>query len=188
VRVRDVEKSIYDDLRAMEWFRYMRAMWMIGAEIQGLYEEGAAEQEQSLIAETLEVIRSVSVSEDISLESFQKASDLDDRWERMIDEGSALPGRWNAWMVFGMLMSEIAGHGNPHLGAERVYLALTMCFKEGRRTGGRKEGRISGPAEEIDEESSMAHVLTHVSRIVVGVPGIPESVRDPMVIREQLAL
>jgi hypothetical protein len=100
----------------------------------------------------------------------------------MIDEhgGSVLPGRWNAWLVFGMLMSEIAGDSSPHLAAERVYLALAMRFGEGRRAG------IS--AEEIDDDSPMARVLSRVSRMVAGVAGASEGLRDPMVIREQLAL
>jgi hypothetical protein len=190
LRVRDAEVSIYDGLCAMERFRYMRAMWIIGGELRDLYGEDSGERDRSLIADTLEVIRSVSMSENISLESSRRASSLAAKWGELVDEreDQIFPGQWNAWLVFGMLMSEIAGDSKPHLAAGRVNSALTKRFSEGRRTGRRGEGRIVGPAEEIADESPMAQVLSRVSRVVVGVAGTPESDRDPIAIRGQLAL
>jgi hypothetical protein len=69
-----------------------------------------------------------------------------------------------------MLTSEITGECEQHFAAERVNLALTKRFREKVHPDGRPNIRRDDPAEEIDDESPMAQLLSRVQRIVDGVP------------------
>ena len=189
MKVRDVRKSIYDGLCAMEWYRYLRAMWMICGELADLYSDRAGDLDQPVITATLGLIRSVAVSENVSEESSRLARDLDTRWQQIIDDGEdkVFPGQWNMWMVYGMLASEIAGGCHPHFAAERVNHALTKRFMERPRTDGQNI-RLVKPAEEIDDGSPMGLLLARVQGVVAGVARMPDAIKDPAVAREQLSL
>jgi hypothetical protein len=188
VKVRETENSIYNGLGTMEWYRYLRAMWMVGSELLDLYNDRISDLDRPLIMATLDLIRSVAKSENVSADSSQKAVDLDAEWEWVIDENEdkVSAGQWNMWMVFGMLVTEITGDGEPHSAAERVNLALTKRFREKPRSDGRPNIRRVDPAEEISDESPMAQLLSRVQRIVSGVPQLPGTVRDPAAARDQL--
>ena len=187
MRVFDVENSIYDRLSVMEWYRYLRAMWIIGGDLLQLYDDRAGESERSMIAETLDLIRSVAESENVPPDSARLAEDLAARWERIIDEdgGRLYPGHWNMWMIFGMLATEVAG-GKQYFGAERLYLALTKRFRENPNPDGRRRVRVVDPNEEIADDSPMAQALGRALRIIDGVARVPDSVKDPVAVRDQI--
>ena len=187
MRVYDVENSIYDGLRGMEWYRYLRAMWIIGGDLRQLFDDRTVEPERSMIAETLDLVRSVAESENVPAGSARLAADLAARWEQVIDEDGdwVYPGHFNMWMVFGMLATEVAG-GKPYFGAERVYLALTKRFRENPNPDGRRRLRVVDPNEEVADDSPMAQALGRAQRIVDGVARIPDSVKDPVAVRDQI--
>jgi len=188
MRVCDAQNSVYNGLCGMEWYRYLRAMWMIGGELLQIYDDRISDPERSLIMATLDLVRSVAESENVPTESSGRARDLDTEWERVIDEadGKVTSGQWNMQMVFGMLASEVAGDVPPHFAAERVNLALTKRFRERLRTDGRPNIRVLDPVEEIDDESPMALTLGRARRIVTGAARVPTAMRDPAAVRDQV--
>ena len=189
MKVRDAKNSIYNGLCAMEWYRYLRAMWIVCGELADLYGDRAGDLDRTVITATLGLVRSVAVAEDVSEESFRLARDLGARWGRIIDVGedNVFPGQWNMWMVYGMLSSEIAGDCDPHFAADRVNNALTGRFMERPHTDGQNI-RLVKRAAEIDDGSPMGLLLARIQRIVAGVARMPDTIKDPAAVREQLSL
>jgi hypothetical protein len=61
VRVFDVKNSVYEGLHAMDWRRYLCAMWILCGELRALNEGWLEDGERSLMASTLEVVRDVVI-------------------------------------------------------------------------------------------------------------------------------
>lgn len=188
MRVYDAQFAVYDGLCALEQYRYLRAMWMIGRELRGIYEDRTVGPERSLIEATLDLVRAAAVCENVPAELVKQARGLDAEWERLIDDpgDTVLSGQWNMWMVFGMLACEISGGCDTHLAAERVPLALTRGYREQPGPGRRRRARAVDFAEEIGDDSPMALALTRAQLIITAVVQMSAAVRDPAAVREEL--
>lgn len=181
MRVMDTELSIYEGLRELDWYRYLRAMWIICRDVQDIYRDRIKDSELLLIEATFDLIRVIALSEEVSPSAARRAMDLGAQWMRKIDYevDDVFAGHWNMWMVFGMLASEIEGESEQYLASERITLALTKRFREG---GPRV--RFVDPAEEIDDESPMALHLRHAQRVVTGVAQVSDAVKDPAAVKD----
>lgn len=172
IRVEDVADSIYKGLRALDWRRYLCAMWIVCGELRTVYDDRWPDAERSLMASTLEMVREVVMAGRATAEVSNRAADLSGRWQVMTDqdEDKVMPGQWNTWVVFRDLAAEVAGTGERYEATERVDLAATDRWRESW------EGPIyDDPDEEVDDSSPMARVVTLLDRAVTGVAGMPES-------------
>jgi hypothetical protein len=186
VRVGDAENSIYRGLYALDWFSYLRAMWVISGELEALYEDRMGDTERSLTASTLDVVSAAAAGENVTAEIVQRAQVLADAWEKITTEreNEVRAGQWNMWMVLGILMAELAGTCEKHFAAGRVNLAATERFREDMYRAG---PRYFSTDEEIDDASPMARMLKRIQCIVTGVANMPEAMPDPAAVRARLA-
>lgn len=193
MRVQDAEDAIYDGLRALEWFRYLSAMWIISGEIWELYAERLTGPERSLLADSLAAIRAAALEREVTEGMASAASTLASAWEAMIPAqtappehmGTLAPGHWNARVVLADLMGEIAGTCDRYAGAERVDNAATMRFDEESRSGNHPVRRR--PGGEIDDASPKAQMLSRIEAVVTGMARLPDDDdRDPLQLRARL--
>ena len=185
MRIWVVENAVYDELRAMEWYRYLCAMWMIGGELLQIYDDRMDDSERHAVVATIDLMYACAKSVKVSAESSEAGRELGVEWDRIIDEGenSALPSQLAMWLVFCMLAAEISGESPRNSAVEQVNSALTERFREKPRVDGRRNIQVIDPAEEIDDDSPMAILMRRVQRIVDEVPKVPGSVRDPLEVK-----
>lgn len=193
MRVWDTENAIYDGLRALEWYRYLSAMWIISGELRDLYADRLTESERSLVSDSLAAIRAAVLEHEVTEGTASSASALALAWEPMIPDqtvphdqmGALSSGHWNARVVLADLMGELAGTCDRYAGAERVDNAVGMRFDEKPRPDGRPIRRR--PDEEIDDASPKARMLSRIEAIVTGVARLPDDdERDPARLRARL--
>jgi hypothetical protein len=191
--VRDTEAAIYDGLRALEWYRYLSAMWIIGGELRDLYEDRLAEPERSLLADSLATVRAAVLEHEVTQSMASAASALNLRWEQIIPDQSVPPGQgerlspghWNMRVVLADLTGEIAGTCRRYAAAERVHHAARMRFEEEPPPNGRRFRHR--PDEEIDDSSPKAQMLRRIEAIVTGVARLGDNdERDPAQLRAHL--
>jgi hypothetical protein len=185
VRVSDIEDSVYDGLRALDWRRYLCAMWILCGELRVLYEGWLEDAERSLMASTLEIVRDVVIVGEVTTDMAWAAAKLSARWQAWRRTALRLPwvssGQWNAWVVFADLTAEIAGTCMRYEATERLDSAATERWREFQ---GR--ARFIDPDEEIDDASPMAQTLSLFQRVVAGVSHMPESEWDPVKVHARL--
>lgn len=180
MRVSDIEDSVYDGLRALDWRRYLCAMWILCGELRALYEGWLEDAERSLMASTLEIVRDVVIMGEVTTDMARAAAKLSARWQAWRAERPGglpwvTPGQWNAWVVFADLTAEVAGTRKRYEATERLDNAATERWREFQ---GR--ARFIDPDEEIDDASPMAQTLSLFQRVVAGVGHMPESEWDPV--------
>ena len=173
MRVGDVERSIYKGLCALDWRRFLCAMWLVCGNLQSLYEDLQSDAERSLIDSTLGTIRAVVMAGEVSLADRQEAAGLYAKWKVTIaqQEDDVPSGQWNMWMVFRNIAGEVAGAERLYESADRVNNAATFRWRdeEAESTG----GLIVYDRDEVAEDSSpIAQTLEGLQRIVIGVSEI----------------
>lgn len=186
MRVWDTEESVYNGLRALDWRRYLCAMWILCGELRTLYEGWLEDAERSLMASTLELVRDGVIVGEVTADMARTAAKLSARWQAWLAERSCgLPfvdsGQWNAWVVFADLTAEVAGTCKRYEATERLDNAATERWRE---IQGR--ARFIDPDEEIDDASPMAQTLSLFQHVVAGVGQMPESRWDPVEVRARL--
>lgn len=190
MRVEDAADSIYEGLRAMDWRRYLCAMWIVCGELRTVYDDRWSAAERSLMTSTLQVVREAVMAGRVPDEVSGQAADLSERWQVFTSEheDEVMPGQWNAWMVFRDLAAEVAGSSWRYEAAERVDLAATDRWRESfTRPGPIRDD----PDEEADDASPMARMLSLLQRVVKGVAGVPEELMrregwDPVNLQNRL--
>ena len=193
VRTRDAENAIYDGLRALEWYRYLAAMWIICGELRDLYADRLTESERSLLADSLAAVRIAVLDHQVSDSAASDATALNVAWEQLIPDqtvppdqlGALRPGHWNMRVVLADLVGEIAGTCRRYQATERIHHAAGMRFEEKPRPGGRPIRRR--PDEQIDDASPRARMLSRIQAIVTGAAQLPgDDERDPARLRARL--
>jgi hypothetical protein len=181
MRVWDKQNAILDALRAMSWRRYMCAMWILGGQLEVLYEGQISDTEAALAEATLNLVREVVAGGNLAGEQY-RAADLASRWEKVISEGEkrASGGLLNVWTTFEGLADEIAGTATQFYALDWVVGAATRRWRDqsGRR-------RVD-PSEEIDDGSQMGRTLAEFERIVAAVADVPDRELDPVALKAQI--
>jgi hypothetical protein len=183
MRVWEERNAIYDALRALSWERYMRALWILGAELEALHAGQMSDSERSLATATLALIRDFGVLGD-SGEHWQQARQLVSQWDRVITEGErrASGGLLNAWATFKGAAAEISGQATRYYAADWVLVAAVERWRDPDRRGRRRVD----PAEEVSDDSPMAQTLATFDQIVSGVANAPDTEVDPVVLRQHI--
>lgn len=166
MRVWDTKNAIYGGLRALEWYRYLSAMWIICGELQDLYADRLTGPEPSLLSDSLAAVRAAVREHKVTDSTAASASMLALAWEPMITDHDVSPGHWNARLVIAHLAGEVAGTCRRYVAAERVGNAATMRFEEKPRPDGRPIRHR--PDEQIDDASPKAEMLSRIQAIVTG--------------------
>jgi hypothetical protein len=181
MRVSDSDSTIYDGLRALDWTRYLRAMWIICGELRVLYQDRLSEREHSLMDETLGLVRQVAMTGVVTGVRSQQAVRLRTQWETLMSqrEGTVKAGQWNTWVAFGELCGEIAGSYDRYASCEMLYIAATDRWREKVRPDGRPIPMTGD--EEVADDSPMAQMLRRLSRVVSEVGNSNDT--DPAEIR-----
>jgi hypothetical protein len=96
VRVRDQEKAIYHGPRALEWYRYLSAMWIISGELRDLYADRLAGPERSLLADSLATVRTAVLEHQVTQGTASDASRLNLAWEALIPDQLVPPDQLGA--------------------------------------------------------------------------------------------
>jgi len=196
VRVQDTTDAVYDGLRALDPRRYLCAMWIVCGGLRAIYSDRLTTAEGALMTSTLNTVRDVVIQGDAAPGTARHAADLSAQWAAMTSQWAAMPlgntakvmpGHWNTWMVFGDLAGEIAGVSGRYEAAERVHLAATDRWREGR------PGPLldDDPSEEASELSPMGRSLAFLQRAVGGVAGLSETGMaeagwDPLLVQEMI--
>lgn len=197
MRVRDAHDAIYSGLRALEWYQYLCAMWVICGDFQthcrreAQYGNHADRGDDPMMDEVLEAVRRVVVMITVPPDIADSAAKLWVRWKLLNQQGGRQRGpvfagglgRWGTWIVFTDLTGEIAGSRRHHGASEHVNSAIRDLWQE---TPGPAPGArwINNPNEQAAYDSDHARALARIERIVTGVAHAEE--RDPVKIREQL--
>lgn len=183
VRAREVENSIYEGLRGLEWYCYLRSMWLICGEMRELYSARMPSSESNLVTSTLDLVREVAISEEVSPGAIQESAALKEGWIRLMDDEESnfgvYPGHWNMRIIFRNLAFEIGDNTQRYFACGRVFLALSGRFREGKK----RDLSVDPDEEEIDDESPLAQQLVRIQRIVEKIVPISDFVKDPAVAR-----
>lgn len=169
IRLLDAEDSIFDGLVALEWRRYLCAMWMVCEEFRVLYEDRSSGAERSQLSATLEALRQAVMTGEAAGAGMTESWRF---WSAILDErGDQLEaGQWNAWAVLRDLSAEVAGSAQRFEGAGRVYLATRD------RWGESGNGPVfENPDAEIEDSSGLAQRLSLLGRLVADISTMPES-------------
>ena len=179
MRISDGKNSLYDGLVALPWRpSYLAAMWILGGELQSLYEPWISD-EVPLMASTLDLVREVAITGE-SPQAAARAWELADSWDPVIDaqNDEAPAGLGNVFSVFQSLALEIAEPGVHYDAANWVGNAA-----ENRWRDRNDPGPLDGQA---DDSSPMAQTFILFLRIVSAVAAHKGPETDPVRIREQI--
>lgn len=171
--------SLYDGLVALPWRpSYLAAMWILGGELQLLYESWISD-EVPLMASTLDLVREVAIAGE-SPQAAARARELADSWDPVIEaqNDEAPAGLVNVFSVFQDLALEIAEPVCRYDSANWVGNAA-----ENRWRDRNDPGPLDGQA---DDSSPMAQTFTLFRRIVSEVAAHKGPETDPVRIREQI--
>lgn len=110
MRVWDEEDLIYDGLRALDWRRYLAAMWILCDDLRSFFADKHIDVEDRLMASTLELVREVVIDGDPARSAATSAK-LAATWADIYTErqDEVLGEVLNAWATFEGLCLEIAG-------------------------------------------------------------------------------
>lgn len=180
MKVWDAKFRVFDALRAMDWRRYLCAMWVLSAQLRILYNEQMSDLDAPLAEATLDVVREV-VAAGSAAGKEARAAELASRWDTVITEGErvASGGLMNTWTTFEGLATEIAGSANRFYAADWVMGAATNRWRD---PGQRRVGR----SEEVSDDSPMARTLIDFERVVAIVAEVSEERLDPVALKEQI--
>lgn len=179
VRITDMEASIRGGLHAMEWRRYMAAMWIISGELQSVYADELGDADSPLIMSTRELVR--NVARGVLNDGDESARELAGAWlECCAHEDEVSTGLACLWGVFQYLVGEVTGETDKNRGTW-----LFNVTRERWRTPEEKmrnEFRIYDPKEEIDDSSPLAEFLKLLQTIVTSVMDYSGDL-DPVLMR-----
>jgi hypothetical protein len=182
MRVWDKEDLIYDGLRALNWRRYLAAMWILCDDLRSFFADKHIDVEDRLMASTLELVREVVIN-GYPEQSVTKAAKLAATWADIYTErqDEVLGEVLNAWATFEGLCQEIAGKTGLYYASDWVTKAATQRW---RIPTGRS--RYVDRNEEIDDDSPMAQTLTLFEHIVTKIAVWQGTEWDPVNIRSQI--
>jgi hypothetical protein len=168
VNVWDARVAIYDGFRALEWYRYLRAMWVVCGELQELYLSRPSGYGRSLEAETLDLVRQVAIMENVTSEASSGSGQLYRRWDKLFSAqyDSLECGEGHLWRVFVDLTGEIADSRLRYRACEWINTAATQVWIESSSHPAGEPIGIDNPYDEADENSPMMLTLARVKYIV----------------------
>jgi hypothetical protein len=163
MRVTDVERSIYDGLRALPWLQYLSTMCVLCEMLRNQYRDRLGETEQPLMTETIRIAEETAESGRPD-DHHEIAATLRQQWAALIDDDwNVTPGHWNTWCTYDAIAGEIVGNAKHYSGTERLLLAITDPWREPYPG---KARRIN-PDELADDASPMAQALAAFNRVVI---------------------
>jgi hypothetical protein len=180
VRISNMEASIRRGLRAMEWRRYMAAMWIICGELQSAFADELGGADLLLIMSTRELVR--NVARGVVNDGDEGASELAGAWlECCAHEDQVSKGLACFWAVCQYLVGEVTGE----IGKNRGTAWLFNVVRDRWRTPEEKMRNafpIYDPKEEIDDSSPLGKFLNLLQTIVASATDYSGDL-DPVLMR-----
>jgi hypothetical protein len=163
----EARRAVHKGLQALDWYRYLRAMWIICGELQDLYSTRLSVYDRSLEGETLDLVRQIAIAQDVTPEVNSIAGAAYGRWQELFSAQKELMkiGERHAWLVFVDLTGEIVNPRLRYHAAEWVNTAATRIWMS-RSVPPRQPVWINNPHEEASEEDPVMLTLSRLKHIV----------------------
>jgi hypothetical protein len=175
-------RSINRGLRAMEWQRYLSAMWIICGELQDGFSDELGKADSPLIVSTRELIREVVLGR---ANYAGDASALYASWEQQCaHEDEVSHGLATFWALCRDLVSEVIGDTGKHYASSWIGNAVRERWRTPEERI-RVEFPVWDPAEEIDDASPLGKFIELLQRIVTSA-ALYSGDLDPVLMREEI--
>jgi hypothetical protein len=186
VKVWDARKAVYDGLGALEWHRYLRAMWIISGQLQDLYSQRLSRYDRSLEGETLDLVRRVALMGE-SPDADVIAAGLHGRWKELLSSHGEYmgAGERNTWLVLRSLAGEISDSRRHYGAREWVNTAATRIWMEQERPLGLPMW-INNPNQEAGADDPIMLTLSRLKHIIDEVAMADEL--DPAELKQRILL